>query len=76
MKSKRTRISLQSISKKKIEVGLDYLVKIDNNFKVGYFIKEWYGLIFDDGSNTYQLDGKDGTRWQSIWKLPNNEVKL
>jgi len=72
MKSKRTKISLQSISKKKIEIGQDYLVKIDNFFRVGYFTKEWYGLNFDSNGYFYQLDSENGTRWKGIWELPNS----
>lgn len=74
MKAKRTKLTLQSIPKKKVKVDQDYLIKANNRFAVGQFTKEWHGLVFDDGKSFYQLDGEDGTKWQAIWELPKSKL--
>lgn len=46
-----------------------YLVKIDGEWFIGRFSREWYGLNFEDwGGNGIQLDGID--KVYEVGRLP------
>jgi hypothetical protein len=43
-----------------------YLIKLNKEYYVGKFTKEWYGLCFSDGSINFSLDD-DGIK--GIWQI-------
>lgn len=64
-------LKLKPVFAHEIVVGRYYLAKLDDEYRVGRFSEAHYGLLFIDHSSN-QLDGKDATKWQGLWALPEN----
>lgn len=50
-----------------------YLAKIDGEFHVGRFSRQWYGLNFDtpayDAGVQFDAPGTNSSSWQALWEL-------
>jgi hypothetical protein len=58
-----------------IKIGSDttYLCLIRGNFFVGYFSRQWYGLVFNYSGGFFQFDapGFNSSEFQQIWQIAN-----
>lgn len=49
--------------------SVQYLCHFDDEWHLGTFSKQWYGLCFDAGQFVVQFDGIDGTVWKDVYQL-------
>lgn len=56
-----------------------YLVRINGNYYVGKFTRQWFGWSFS-ATNSYciiQFDAPDWNKsqWQNVWEINEKEIK-
>jgi hypothetical protein len=68
-------LKLKAISSKDIKLGKTYLIKFNDIFQLGYFDKQWHGLIFQNGMYHVQFVNDDGanSKCTGIWELPTTK---
>ena len=72
-----TRVSLKNARKHDcpdVSLRKRYLVKIEDDFYVGHFEREWYGLNFvgsgwSEVSIQFDAPGENSSGWQGVWEL-------